>query len=137
MFNLCFVFEQDVDTINHEPVVKKLASYLTQIEVSGIFLSISCEGLARFMETEKVWLNLFQIFMTPLCGTSLRFGSNISKKFQSRRISLRLGGSLHLEIVSQINKTLLDYNKQHYAKEVSFCAHISTVLVRRVKWNEQ
>ena len=33
MFNLCFVFEQHVDTINHEPVVKKLASYLTQIEV--------------------------------------------------------------------------------------------------------
>ena len=33
MFNLCFVFEQHVDTINYEPVVKKLASYLTQIEV--------------------------------------------------------------------------------------------------------
>jgi hypothetical protein len=33
MFNLCFVFGQSVDTSNHEPVVKKLASYLTQIEV--------------------------------------------------------------------------------------------------------
>lgn len=68
MFNLCFVFEQDVDTINHEPVVKKLASYLTQIEVSGIFLSeISCEGSARFMETEKVLLTSLPNFHDSLC----------------------------------------------------------------------
>lgn len=61
MFNLCFVFEQDVDTINHEPVVKKLASYLTQIELESGFLSAErSQGLIpQFMEKVLHLLNKY------------------------------------------------------------------------------
>lgn len=61
MFNLCFVFEQEVDTINHEPVVKKLASYLTQIELESGFLSAErSQGLIpQFMEKVLHLLNKY------------------------------------------------------------------------------
>ena len=34
MFNCCFLFDGDTRTARYEPVVKKLANYLTQLEVS-------------------------------------------------------------------------------------------------------
>ncbi|KAL5013159.1 hypothetical protein ScPMuIL_007429 [Solemya velum] len=39
IFNLCFVFDSKAQTCYYEPVVKKLASYLTQLELEGNFLS--------------------------------------------------------------------------------------------------
>lgn len=35
IFNCCFLFDEDTRTVRYEPVVKKLATYLTQLEVSG------------------------------------------------------------------------------------------------------
>ncbi|XP_041347751.1 GATOR complex protein NPRL2-like [Gigantopelta aegis] len=39
IFNLCFVFDKDTPTCNYGPVVKKLAAYLTQLELESDFLS--------------------------------------------------------------------------------------------------
>lgn len=39
IFNLCFVFDKAMDTSNYEPVVKKLAAYLTQLELENGLLS--------------------------------------------------------------------------------------------------
>ncbi|KAK3086175.1 hypothetical protein FSP39_014683 [Pinctada imbricata] len=39
IFNLCLVFDGQSDTNSYEPVVKKLAGYLTQIELQSGFLS--------------------------------------------------------------------------------------------------
>ncbi|XP_056020972.1 GATOR complex protein NPRL2-like isoform X2 [Ostrea edulis] len=68
MFNLCFVFGQSVDTSNHEPVVKKLASYLTQIELESGFLSSkkSQEHIPVFMEKVLHLLNKYGCCSIPV-----------------------------------------------------------------------
>ena len=35
IFNVCFVFNQDINTAIYGPVVKKLAAYMIQLEVRG------------------------------------------------------------------------------------------------------
>ncbi|XP_062575588.1 GATOR1 complex protein NPRL2-like [Saccostrea cucullata] len=68
MFNLCFVFDQNVDTSNHEPVVKKLALYLTQIELESGFLSKekSQEQIPVFMEKVLHLLNKYGFCRIPV-----------------------------------------------------------------------
>ena len=34
IFNVCFTFEEETDTSPYGPMVKKLANYLTQLEVA-------------------------------------------------------------------------------------------------------
>ena len=52
MFNLCFVFESDTRTAKYEPTVRKLATYLTQLEVS-LFQLFTKKGNGRLPETKS------------------------------------------------------------------------------------
>ncbi|XP_060079180.1 GATOR complex protein NPRL2-like [Ylistrum balloti] len=59
IFNLCFVFDKAMDTSNYEPVVKKLAAYLTQLEMENGLLSDddSKERLPSFLSELLTSLN--------------------------------------------------------------------------------
>jgi len=37
IFNVCFTFDEDTNTAHYGPVVKKLADYMTQLEVRSSF----------------------------------------------------------------------------------------------------
>lgn len=59
IFNLCFVFDNKTETSNYEPVVKKLASYLTQLETDSGFLSKeeNKQNVPRFLHELMTKLN--------------------------------------------------------------------------------
>ena len=40
IFNLCFVFDATTDVLCYEPVVRKLAGYLSTLEVCLLFLQV-------------------------------------------------------------------------------------------------
>lgn len=76
IFNLCFVFDQNTRTSNYEPVVKKLATYLKQLELEDEFLS---------SETGRL---LIPEFMTQILTSINKDGS----------CSVRMGESCHIHL---------------------------------------
>lgn len=68
MFNLCFVFDQQAYTTDYEPVVKKLASYLTQLELESGYLSNeqSRQQIPKLMQDVLKTLNKYGMCHVPM-----------------------------------------------------------------------
>ncbi|CAL1534555.1 unnamed protein product, partial [Lymnaea stagnalis] len=82
IFNVCFVFDEDTNTSEYGPVVKKLADYLTRIEVEIAFLSEpeNTKKVTEFLRKVLNGLNqdgCFHINMANTCMVHLKLAVTI------------------------------------------------------------
>ncbi|KAK3773657.1 hypothetical protein RRG08_001387 [Elysia crispata] len=82
IFNVCFTFEEETDTSPYAPLVKKLANYLTQLEIELEFLSGSGnnERVPQFLKQVLHGLNqekCCNINMATSCTVHLKLATSI------------------------------------------------------------
>ncbi|XP_060602303.1 GATOR1 complex protein NPRL2-like [Ruditapes philippinarum] len=82
IFNCCFVFDTDTRTARYEPVVKKLASYFTQLELESSFLSteVKKETIPRYLQEIRDKLNFTGscgLFINEFCTINLKLSPTI------------------------------------------------------------